>query len=374
MLVACALAADGPGDEAANRKLLALWKSDPERMMRLHKNYLALRALPREQHERLQQLDRELHQLDSATQARLRAVMERYAGWLYRLTADERDKINAAPAGPERLKLVDEQLEKEWLRSLPKLDQDKLAKATGDERTQLIEQLHKDEEERRKLRLQARRTIEEAAVLGPLPFGQPEFRSRVETFVEESLRPLLSRQEEDRLNAMAKGTWQRYFQTVYELSEGRSPLPFPGPAPPGRKKAVRWWKDLPVSITEKFPDPVPASISEADGRWPQLPMALAAVAKEKGIVMTWSMLGPTKMDELPPAAQRFVRDDLMNKLNENEKKQLSDTQGTWPEYPMKVKELADKHRLIVPGLSLPGTRELWQNMLRAFRPGKAGMP
>jgi hypothetical protein len=103
-------------------------------------------------------------------------------------------------------------------------------------------------------------------------------------------------------------------------------------------------------------------------------MALAAVAKEKGIVMTWSMLGPTKMDELPPAAQRFVRDDLMNKLNENEKKQLSDTQGTWPEYPMKVKELADKHRLIVPGLSLPGTRELWQNMLRAFRPGKAGMP
>jgi len=372
--VACALAADGPGDEATNRKLLAVWKNDHDRMMRLQKNFLALRTLSKDQHDRMQLLDRELHQLDAATQSRLRAVMERYAGWLNRLSSEERAAINAAPAGPERLKLVEEQLEKEWLRSLPKPDQDKLAKATGEERSKLVEQLHKDEEERRKLRLQARRTIEEAAVLGPLPFGQPAFRNHVETFVEESLRPLLSRPEEDRLNAMAKGTWQRYFQTVYDLSEGRSPLPFPGPTPPGRKKAVRSWKDLPVSVTEKFPDPVPTSIAEAEGRWPQLPQAVAATAKEKGIVITLSMLGPTKVDELPPAVQRFFRDDLLNKLSDGERKQLLDSQGSWPEFPMKLKELADKHRMNVPGISLPGTRELWQNMLRAFRPGKAGIP
>jgi hypothetical protein len=345
LLIACALGVDGPGEETANRKLLALWKSEPDRMARLQQNAQALQAMSPEQQERLRQLDRDLHHLDPATQARLRVVMERYAGWVSRLSREDRHRISAVEPGPERLKLVEELLEKQWQEALPKPDLEKLAKATGEERLKLLEQLHKDEDERNKLRLQARRTIEEAAVLGPLPFGQPEFRNRVESFVDESLKPLLNRQEEERLMAMSKGTWQRYFQTIYEISEGRTPLPFPGPAPPGRKKALR----------------------------SQLPLAVAATAKEKGLTIPWNTLGPTKLEELPNSVQKFVRDDLTTKLTDNEKRQLTEAQGTWPDYPMKIKELADKHRLQVPGLNLPGTRELWQNMLRAFRPKAGGL-
>ena len=63
---------------------------------------------------------------------------------------------------------------------------------------------------------------------------------------------------------------------------------------------------LPVSITEKFSDPLPTAIAEAEGRWPQLPQAVAATAKDKGIVINLSLLGPTKVEELPPAVQRFT--------------------------------------------------------------------
>lgn len=374
MLTAWAVGVDVPGDEATNRKLLAMWKSDPDRLNRLQQNVTLFQSLPRDRQEQLREMDRMLHQFDPSTQARLRSVMERYAGWLNRLSKEDQAKIAEASAGLERLKVVQEILERQWQESLTTADQQKLSQATAEERSKLLEKLHAEDDDRRRLRAQARRTIEEAAVLGPLPFGQPAFREQVQIFLDESLRPLLNRAEEDRLNKAIDASNVRKFQSIFELAEGKTPLPFPGPAPYGRKKALRSWQDLPVSISEKFPDPVPSRIRDAEGKWPQFPLAVAAEAKQGGITLDWKLLGPSKLDELPSSVQKFVRDELTSKLTDNEKHHLKDAEGKWPDYPKRIKELADKHRLIVPGLSLPGPRDLWQGLSQRARPGKAGFP
>lgn len=374
VLATVAWAVDVPGDEAGNRKLLALWKTDPDHVARLKQNLKAFRSLPSDQQEQLRELERGLQQLHPSKQPRLRTVMENYAGWLSRLPEPDRQKVNDAAADPDRLRVVQEILERQWQESLPKPDQDKLAKASPDERAKLLEKLRADESERHKLRQHARLMIEEAADFGPTPFAQPQFRERIMVYVEDSLRPLLIRTEEDRLNRALEQQMNRRFPVILELSEGRNPLPFPGPAPFGSNKAIRSWQDLPVSVTEKFPDAVPERIRNAEGKWPQFPLAVIAEAKERNVTLNWSLLGPTKQSELPLSVQKFVKDDLSSKLSESEKRQLIDAETKWPDYPRKVKELADKHRLPIPGIALPGTREQWLATFQRPRLGKLGNP
>lgn len=372
VLSVCALAMDVPGDEATNRKLLAVWKSDPEKMDRIKQNLRAFRALPPDVQERLQKLDRDLHTQDSTDQARLRGVMERYAGWLSRLNAEQRQRIMDAQPGSERIKVIDEILDRQWQESLPRADREKLAKASAAERSTLLEQYRKEEADRRKLRLSARRTVEEAGTFGGLPFGQPEYRDKIQLYIEESLRPLLSASEDIQLATATRASNPRaLWKALGDLSDGRSPLPYPGPSAPGRKKAIRTSRDLPSELAAKLPQPLPPAVANVEGKWPQFPEAVAALFKERGIEAPGNLLGPTKLEELPPSVQKFVRDELMPKLSEYEKKLLSDTAGKWPDYPKKIKEYADQKRLTVPGLGLPGTREMWQ-FIRAGKLGKAG--
>ena len=59
--------------------------TDPDRRARLKGNLALFRHLAPEDQDRVRELDRALHQdEDTATRARLWAVMERYAGWLSR--------------------------------------------------------------------------------------------------------------------------------------------------------------------------------------------------------------------------------------------------------------------------------------------------
>lgn len=368
-------AVDPSGDEAANRKLLAHWQlNDPDRMRRLEANLLAIRALPAEKQERLRQFDRTFQELDTATQSRLKGVMERYTGWLSRLPSDERARVNAAAPGPERLKVVDQILDRQWQESLPKPDRDRLAKLTSDERSELLKKLRNEEDDRRDLRRSARRAADEFAAAGRMPGLSPEeFRERVRAVVEESLRPLVTAAEEPQLTreGLNRITVGRYYGAVYDLSEKyRLPLAFPGPAPPGRTKAYLHWKDLPAEILSKLPHrggKAPSPVAAAEGRWPEFPLAVVEWARAKRVELPANLFGPTKLEELPRSVLQFVRDDLYGKLTEDERQQLADAEGKWPDYPKKVKALADKHKLTVPGLSLPGGRENWRQ-LREFQP------
>jgi hypothetical protein len=47
-------------------------------------------------------------------------------------------------------------------------------------------------------------------------------------------------------------------------------------------------------------------------------------------------------------------------LTKPEAERLHNAEGKWPEYPRLLLELARRHDLVVPGMSLPGPRGLWQ--------------
>src|SRR5262249_46711297 len=157
------------------------------------------RGLSPAQQDRIRQLDKQLHELDAATETRLWAVMERYAGWLARLPAEDRQKIESTPAGPERLKAVDQILDRRWQEALPRPDRERLTGANPEEREQILGQMRKEEADRRKQRAEARRAVEEAAAQGP-SMSLQTFREALRHYVDESLRPLLSPDEEARLN------------------------------------------------------------------------------------------------------------------------------------------------------------------------------
>ncbi|MBX7104831.1 MAG: hypothetical protein K1X57_12170 [Gemmataceae bacterium] len=372
----CATAAwaalDMPGDEASNRRLLKLWAADPAHADRLRTNLVAFQNLPADQQDRLRKLDKSLHDLDTVERDRLRGVMERYAGWLSRLDPTERARIQAIPPGPERAKVISEILDRQWQESLPRADKERLAKAGPEEKTRLLETWRKEEKERREMRAVARRTVEEAAQFGPLGQRIDDFRDRVAVYVEDSLRPLATPAEEARISGMARMNPGRWLQSVHDVAAGKSPLPFPGPAVPGGRKAVRSFRDIPTEVATRFPAPLPRAITDAEGKWPDFPLAVMAIARQNKLDLPANLLGPTRVDELPPGAKRFVANDLLPKLSAEDKGQLAATEGQWPEYPKKVKELSDKYKLTVPGLVLPGTPEQWTAIMssRQFRGGK----
>ena len=101
---------------------------------------------------------------DAATASRLLGVMERYAFWLSRLSEADRQRIEAVPAGPERLRVVRDVLEQQWLDGLPPARKEQLAKASPTERTALIERWREEEQERQQDRAWALKRAQDAAI------------------------------------------------------------------------------------------------------------------------------------------------------------------------------------------------------------------
>ena len=361
--------ADAPNDEASNRKRLETALRDSDRSDELKRNYLAFKALSETSRDRMRELDQGLHKLEDHQQTRLHDTMERYAAWLARLPKEDRERIDSAPVGTERLIVIDEILDRQWKELLPKSDRDHIAQANADDLPKLLAGLRKSEKDRRNLRNEAHRVAIEESLVSGLPLGQNEFRERIQICVDESLRPLLNDKEEARLNEAPKSF--RYFSTLTELSEGKFPMPMPGPAPAGQAKAIRYWKDLPPQIAQKMPNPPPDAITKEEGKWPQFPQAIADYARTNKIEIPLNLLGPTKADEMPPSVQKFIKEELLPKLNDNERRQLTNNEGKWPQYPKRVKELSDKHRLRVPGtvLVVPNERNAWQRV-RDYKPNR----
>ncbi|HEY1858732.1 MAG TPA: hypothetical protein VGG61_00145, partial [Gemmataceae bacterium] len=139
-----------PEEIQVNRRLLERWRADPEHYARLKRDYKAFQALPAEKRERLKELDRDLHDEDADTQARLRRVLNRYVDWLDGLADADRARIDAAEDAGQRLRVVKELREQEWIARLPRADQDRIRTTTADARPRLVDELRQEERKRRK--------------------------------------------------------------------------------------------------------------------------------------------------------------------------------------------------------------------------------
>src|SRR5205807_1635995 len=111
--------ADGGDDLERNRKMLEKARSDPQHYARLIQELQAFLALPEERQKELRKLDRDLHDEDSATYARLQRVLERYSNWLLRLPETERKQLESTTDLKERLRLIKEIRQRQWISRLP---------------------------------------------------------------------------------------------------------------------------------------------------------------------------------------------------------------------------------------------------------------
>jgi hypothetical protein len=347
----------GP-DLEQNRRLLEQARNDPQHYERLQRDFRTFLSLPAERQDRLRQLDREVHRKD-ATGARLSRVLQRYKGWLERLSPEQRQRIEQAPDARERLRLIRELRDQQWL---PKEVWNELQKKPPRERADEIRRLRHQERERRADWIVTFRHWDEGVVHNrPLP-THLEDQPAVQHFVNNYLRPLLSKEEEARLQA-AQGHWPLFPRTLVELTD-KHPFVLPGPT-----RGPTRFEELPEEVRralDKLDQPTKELLWLAQGRWPDYAIAVAEMAKQKNITLP-KPLGPCHPRDLAlflwhPQHPQFMK-RLMNHLSLAEKKRLRQAEDDgWPEFPRTVAELASKHYIPVPGgatVLLPGPRQNW---------------
>jgi hypothetical protein len=167
--------------------------------------------MPREQRQRLLEFDQALREEDAATQARYLRLMVRYTEWLERLNPEERSAIEQAASDAEKLARIREIKESQWVRTLPRADQQALAEArqrSEAEYRQLLERL-RDRERQLDLEwdLAAPPAVEEGAL-----------RPVISRWLKQ-LKPHLSQDEWQLVTEIQKRERAAYLRLLAQLSE-----------------------------------------------------------------------------------------------------------------------------------------------------------
>jgi hypothetical protein len=344
--------------------LLDQYRADPDHVARLQRDLRTFLSLPLERQAHLRQFDRDLHELESDEQRRLWGVLERYTAWYERLSERDQQRLDAASDRAERLRVVAELRDREFVQRLPRADREALGELDGAKRAERIATLRKEERRRRQEWL-AWGTGQGGKGDGPNPKGPrpaklSDFPKDVQEFVEHKLRPMLADDEKTQLDK-AEGKWPQLARTIQELSD-RHPV-----LPPLHGKEVKTFGDLPPRLREAFhSDKFPKLAKHADklkkfeGSWPRFALEVTMVLRQEKAQFI-PPLGASRADEFPAEVSNFITGELKPKLQPDEIDRLRDAEQRWPDYPKLLLDLAKRHELLIPGMSLPGPRELWEN-------------
>ena len=139
-----------PTKREHNRRLLDRYRTDPDHYARLLRDLHAFQILPPEKQERMRQFDRDLHEQDGETQSRLWEVLEHYTDWMNRLTEAQQKRIEQAADRNERLAIVKELRENDWIARLPQADRDAVSALPEPQRYEKVAALRKEERQRRR--------------------------------------------------------------------------------------------------------------------------------------------------------------------------------------------------------------------------------
>jgi hypothetical protein len=144
LVLLVALLGVAASDVDRNRQTLDRWRADVEHYSRLRRDLRDFYALPADRQAALRTLDRELHALEPAVQRRLYGVMDRYAVWRERLGDEQRQRLDLAPPA-ERLQLIRELRDQQFLDRQPQAVRDRLKGLTAEQLREAIGQLRKEE-------------------------------------------------------------------------------------------------------------------------------------------------------------------------------------------------------------------------------------
>lgn len=352
-LAAATPSAEDAADLERNRRLLQQWKSEPEHHARLQRDLHDFWELPETQRRQLRQLDHAFHQLDGRTQKRLWKVAERYSAWLEHLPEDDRRRIEETKDAPQRLQLIRTLRTRQWIERLPRKVQADLDRLPEDARAAEVARLRDQE---RQQRLLWKRPLSAGTHLWQ-PSRPAELSEEAREFVEKHLLPHLTPEEKRQYNA-AIGRWPDFPRTLKELAKHHPVLP---PLPPPHKPIVRF-EDLPDKArVEAGPKPdwerredVWKRLHQVEGKWPEWALLFHAQLT-KAQRQRMPALGASRPEDFPASVREFIRKTLKAKVSTAEFKELKGMQGKWPDYPLHLLHLAEKHKLEVPGMSLPGS-------------------
>jgi hypothetical protein len=376
---------DGPAPEEPqkvlehNRRLLEKWRGDPEHMQRLQADYQAFLALLPDRQARLRKLDKDLHAEDPAMQARLWTVLERYTSWLEKLPEGDRNWIESAPDSAGRLERVKHLRDQQWVKRLPQKIQQELAELAENKRPDRIAELRQEERQRRLEWFWSSHDRDAAALKRARPTRISEFPPEVRYYYYAVLNHILTKAERDRLKD-AEGNWPLYAQTLAKAIDTPPRLPgFPegGSWPVKIQELPNQWRfalngylrpdgtgGVKGSL-KKTLDPADRAhrrkllnqLNEKD-KWPDFAVLAVKIVRDEKLKVD-TQLGPNKPEHFGLPTQNFIKNELLPKLTEAQRTDLTAREGKWPDYPELLLELAKRHGLTVPGMARPCPAEFW---------------
>ncbi len=276
-------------------------------------------------------------------------------------TPATREKIGAAEGSRARLAVVQRIRDQEWMKHQPKARRDQYAALTGAAKSELVNKLRQEEQQRQREWRLARRFWRELDKGVPLPAKLTDFPADVTSYVNEYLRPFLSKEEIARLDA-AQGKWPDYPLTLVEIADKHPPA-LPGPHGPTSLE------ELPAEVRARLKNkngvyyfPLLKMLKgEKQKHWPEFAIAVTTFASNRKSITLPHELWPWGHSSLSPGMKEFVDKKLVKVLDNDEKLRLISAEGKWPDYPVTIEETARRHHLTVPWQTLPGTRERWAN-------------
>jgi hypothetical protein len=193
------------------------------------------------------------------------------------------------------------------------------------------------------------------------PATLDDFPPDVTEFVNDLLVPMLSDAEKQQL----KNTegWPALALTILELSERHPVLPpAPGLGP------ITKFDQMPLGPKNFLKAAKWPGMNKTDGRWPDYAVAASEYAARRGHTFQ-RQLGANKPSDFSPEIQEFIKEQLLPAIMKAEAEQLGSTESKpWPAYPKLLHKLAKQYNLVIPGMSLPGPRELWASARAAALP------
>ncbi|MBY0523115.1 MAG: hypothetical protein K2R98_06935 [Gemmataceae bacterium] len=345
-----------------NRQLLEKWREDPQHYARLKRDLGSFRKMSPEQQERLRKLDRDLQAEQPAMRGRLKGVMERYADWMDKLSESERQSIEKAPDRKARLHRIRELREQQWVKRLPKAQQEQIKNAKN--REEVISKIwHEEWEQRADWQVTVRHGDLLTKKDPPLPSSLAQLPEEVRRYVTDNLLPLLSKDEEKRLKE-AEGKWPRYLRVLVELSDSH-PYSVQGPIGPTKISALPGpYQDLLRSKNyKKTRDRL--EHRDVEGHWPEFGKVARESFRGGGpFGPKFSPISPEFTPDRPSrfssGVQVFLDKKLVPALDDEDRVRLHNAQDHWPDYPRTIVELARKHNLPIPSeKTLPGPFEFW---------------
>jgi hypothetical protein len=348
---------DAPPDELDhNRRVLDRCRADPDHYNRLLRDLRAFQALPAGRQERMRQFDRDLHDLDPATQNRLWEVLQRYTDWASRLPDADQKRMEAAADGKERLAIVRELRQKDWMERLPETDRVRVAMLPPDKQAAELADYRAQERKRRQewQDWAAGAKAHPDAPRPPRPNRVGKLPPEAQNYVKDKLQPALSDDERKQL-IDADGKWPLLPLTVLDLCEKHPYLP---PLPGG---AITKYEQLPDEAKAALGADRAKQLKNQEGKWPDYALGVAeALRREK--MGNPPPLGASRPSEFPDEVK-----DAIAKLKDADRAKLHEAEGRWPDYPQTLVDLARRGNLPLPGMTRPpGPPAVWSAALNAL--------